>query len=72
VRSGTWYVAFHSESIRKSLLRSDEDFKDLDISAPLERIAGAKKNVRTAWGEGSRKEWCIHVPIDCLFNGGSE
>ena len=71
VDSGTWYVAFHPPSIRKSLLKGDEDFKDLDISAPLERITGAKRK-RTAWGKGSRKEWCIQVPIDCLFSGGGE
>ena len=70
VRSGTWYVAFHPSSITKTLLRTDDDFKGLDLSAPLERIAGAKKNVKTSWGEGSRKEWCIHVPIECLFDRG--
>jgi hypothetical protein len=72
VSSGTWFIAFHPDSIRKSLLKGDDDFKDLDISAPLERIAGAKKNIKTAWGEGSRKEWCIHVPIDYLYNRGDE
>jgi hypothetical protein len=70
VKSGTWFVAFHPESIRKHLLKNDEDLRDLDISAPIERIAGAKKHVKTAWGEGSRKEWCIHIPINCLFNSG--
>lgn len=65
-RSGL-FIAFLPELIRKSLFKADDDFKDLDISAPLERVPGAQKGIKTAWGEGSRKERCIHVPVQALF-----
>lgn len=71
-KAGGCNVAFQTDMIRKSLLKGDEDFKDLDISAPLERIAGAKKDVRTSWGKGNNKQWCIQIPIDCLFDEGEE
>jgi len=73
-RGGKWFLAIHPDSIRKTTLKGDEDFKDLDISAPLERMPGAEKSVLTSWGKGDQsKRRCIHLPIESLnLFGGVE
>lgn len=66
-----WFVALHPPSIRKFLFKGDDDYKDLDISAPLERITGAARK-KTAWGKADRKQRCIHIPIDSFFTDKNE
>jgi len=66
-RGEKWFLAIHPNSIRKTILRDDEDFRDLDVSAPLERIFGAEKSIPTSWGKGDQsKRRCIHLPIENL------
>lgn len=61
-KEGKTYLAVRPKEVMKFLLKDDEYFKFLDISAPLARIEGSQKNVNVSFGnQGSPK--CIIIPI---------
>lgn len=72
VNRGTWYLAIDPIQLRRKLFKFNEDFKDLDISGPLERLTGAVKR-KTSWGSGSgSKPTCIQVPIEHIIHKDKE
>lgn len=61
------YLGVDPDQVRRSLLKNDDDFKNLDISSPLERIKGAKKNVSTRFGgSDTALTKAIQIPISSL------
>ena len=51
------------------MLKDDDYFREMDIAAPLERLAGAERR-KTSWGSGQgTKPSCIQVPIEHLRDG---
>ena len=61
-KEGQTFLAIRPKEVIKFLLKDDEYFKFLDISAPLGRIEGSEKNVNVSFGsQGSPK--CIIIPI---------
>lgn len=61
-KEGQTFLAVRPKEVLKFLLKEDENFKFLDISAPLGRIEGAEKNINVSFGcQGSPK--CIIIPI---------
>lgn len=68
----TWFLAIDPTQIRRKLFKFNDDFKDLDISGPLERLTGAVKK-KTSWGSGSgTKPMCIQVPIEHITHKDKE
>ena len=60
-KSGGWFLAVLAKEISESLFKTRNEYKGLDIRAPLERLDGVQKAVKTDWGN-QVKCWAIHIP----------
>jgi hypothetical protein len=61
VYSTDWFLAMHAENVTKHLLRGAEEYRNLDITMPLERLAGAVKKKATFGGNSSLAS--IQIPM---------
>ena len=62
-RSG-WFLAVHPENLTKHLLKGTEDFRNLDITMPLERLTGAEK--KNACFGGNSSLTAIQIPMGLI------
>jgi hypothetical protein len=60
-KSTGWFLAIRCKDLGESLFKFHGDYQKVDISAPLERLEGAEKRVKTEWGNGV-KQWALHIP----------
>lgn len=60
-KAGGWCLAIRCKDIGESLFKFHSDYEKIDISAPLERLEGAEKGVKTEWG-ASVKQRALHIP----------
>jgi len=63
-KDGISKLAIHSEMVSKEVLKQDPEFKDLDISEPLLRIEGAKRERASFLGS---KVWTVQIPISLVL-----
>lgn len=56
-----WCLAIRCKDVEESLFKSHSDYQRVAISAPLERIDGAEKGVKTEWG-ANVKQRALHIP----------
>lgn len=61
-----WFLAVRCKEVSESLFKFHNDYKSLDIKAPLERLDGVEKNVKTEWGN-QKKLGALHIP-SCHIN----
>ena len=70
------YLAVRPQLVVKFLLKDDEYYRSLDISAPLGRVEGVEKNIGVRFGnQGTLKSIIIpmqHVNTVCGFEGQEE
>lgn len=69
-----WFLAIQCKDLSESLFKSHNDYKGLDIKAPLERLEGVEKNIKTDWGQQTKRR-ALHVPghhINAISGGIDE
>lgn len=69
-----WFLAVQCKDLSESLFKFHSDYKGLDIKAPLERLEGVEKNVKTDWGNQTKRR-ALHVPghhINAISGAGDE
>jgi hypothetical protein len=60
-RKGGWFLAVIPKNVSEYLLKYHDDYKGLDIKAPLERLDGVEKSVKTEWGN-QKKPRAMQIP----------
>jgi hypothetical protein len=64
VERNGWFLAIHVENAMKNLFKGSDEFKNLDLTMPLERITGAEKKHASFGGNTSLST--IQIPMSVI------